>query len=124
MPPELARDLKRFYRVGLPGPALHADASAAVQFEEYMPVGRAPYYIQNQYLIKNPYTKDQRYRLLDSKDGSQYSHIHSKYHPALLRIASKFGYRDFFLIDNETGRDRVLGTQETRFWDHPDSRAV
>jgi hypothetical protein len=71
---------------------------------DYMPEGSGPYYVQRAYLIRNPYPRDKRYMVADAKDGSEYSHVHARYHNALLRIANKFGYRDFYLIDNETGR--------------------
>jgi signal transduction histidine kinase/CheY-like chemotaxis protein len=103
MPAELAKDLEKFYRTDYLDP-LSKLMPGHRSIGDYMPVGRAPYYIQTQYLLKNPYPTEQRYKLEDAKDGSVYSRVHAKYHSRLLRIARNFEYRDLLLIDNETGR--------------------
>jgi class 3 adenylate cyclase len=72
--------------------------------EDYMPVGFAPYELQDSYLIKNPYPREQRDKLNDAKDGTQYSKVHAEYHPAFRKLIRQYGYYDLFLIDNETGR--------------------
>ena len=36
-------------------------------------------------------------------DGSAYSRLHAKYHPAIRSFLKKFGYYDIFLVDHETG---------------------
>ncbi len=80
-----------------------------------MPVGRAPYFIQEHYLVRNPYPRLERDRLDLAKDGSEYSRVHAKYHPSLRRIARQFGYYDLFLIDNETGRIVYTVSKEPDF---------
>ncbi len=101
--PEQVKNLETFYRTDYLGP-LGALTALRPSIRDYMPDGGGPYYVQRAYLIRNPYPRDKRQLLADADDGSEYSHVHAKYHPALLRIAQKFDYRDFFLIDNETGR--------------------
>jgi PAS domain S-box-containing protein len=103
VPLDVAAELEKFYQADYLGP-LSRLMPVRPSIREYMPAGRAPYYLQTQYLIRNPYPKDQRYQLEDAKDGSQYSRVHAKYHSALLRIGRNFGYRDLFLIDHDTGR--------------------
>ncbi len=71
---------------------------------EYLPAGRAPYYLQHHYIVKNPFPRDQRDQLNRAGDGSAYSRVHQKYHSSFRRVARQFGYYDFFLIDSETGR--------------------
>jgi PAS domain S-box-containing protein len=102
-PPELVTELENFYRADYLN-ALGALMPLRPSIKDYMPAGRAPYYIQEQYLVRNPHARDERYLLMSANDSSDYSRVHAKYHPALLRIARKFAYRDLFLIDNETGR--------------------
>jgi len=103
VPADLAKKLEAFYRADYLDPLSRLIPARRV-IGDYMPVGRAPYYLQTQYLVKNPYSKDERCKLEDAKDGSLYSRVHARYHSAFLRIARNFGYRDLFLIDNDTGR--------------------
>ena len=101
--PERNAALEKFYRAEYLTP-LSALMPLRSSIADYVPVGGGPSYVQSEYLVRNPFPRDQRYRLDDAKDGSQYSRAHAKYHPALLRIASEFGYRDLLLIDSQTGR--------------------
>ena len=41
--------------------------------------------------------------LNETKDGSDYSKVHARYHPILRNFLEKFGYYDIFLIDAGTG---------------------
>jgi signal transduction histidine kinase/DNA-binding response OmpR family regulator len=103
VPTDLAKELETFYRANYLEP-LSRLMPARRSMGDYLPVGRAPYYVQSHYLVKNPYPKDQRFKLEEVKDGTLYSRVHAKYHLDFLRIARNFRYRDLFLIDNETGR--------------------
>jgi signal transduction histidine kinase/CheY-like chemotaxis protein/HPt (histidine-containing phosphotransfer) domain-containing protein len=100
--PETVKEIEAFYRteylrqLGALMP-LRPD-------RDYMPVGRAPYYMQSWYLVRNRYPRGEKDKLDDAQDGSEYSRVHAQYHPALRRIAKQFGYRDLLLIDTETGR--------------------
>jgi len=85
-PAELVRDLETFYQADYLAP-LGTLMPLRPSIRDYMPVGRGPYYIQMQYLVRNPNLRERRYMLDDAKDGSLYSRVHAKYHPALLRIA-------------------------------------
>ncbi len=102
-PSEQVRDLEKFYRADYLSP-LGALVPLRPSIRDYLPDGHGPYHIQTQYLVRNPNPRDRRYLLDYARDGSEYSRVHAKYHPALLRITQKFGYRDLYLIDNETGR--------------------
>ena len=101
--PDLFSEVQRFYRSEYLGP-LSALVPLRPTIDDYMPIGRAPYYLQVHYLARNPYSKEERDKLEDAKDGSQYARVHTKYHASLRRFARQFGYYDFFLIDKETGR--------------------
>jgi len=85
--------------------------------EDYLPYTSAAIQLQYLYIVKNPYPKGQRDKLLNAGDKSDYSRVHQKYHAALRGIVRKFGYYDLYLIDFDTQRilydvskDRDFGT--------------
>lgn len=89
---------------------------ARLSFEDYLPVTPAALKLQYLYIVKNPYSRGQRYQLVNAGDGSEYSKVHEKYHRAFQTIIDKFGYYDLYLID-DTGhivysvtKDRDFGT--------------
>ena len=72
--------------------------------EDYLPYSSAAIQLQYLYIVKNPHPQGQRNELANAGDGSQYSKIHEKYHPAFRNIIKKFGYYDLYLIDYDTAR--------------------
>jgi class 3 adenylate cyclase len=87
------------------------------RFQDYLPVTSAAIQLQYLYIVKNPYPKGQRDKLVNAGDRSNYSRVHAKYHPALRNIIQKFGYYDLYLIDFDTqqilydvSKDRDFGT--------------
>ena len=102
-PPDLAKELEDFYRKDYLG-QLSTLMPLRSPEKDYMPVGRAPYYMQSWYLVHNRFPRGERDKLDDAGDGSEYSRVHAQYHPSLRRTAKQFGYYDLLLIDNETGR--------------------
>ena len=54
---------------------------------------------RNHYIYNNPNSLNQLGRLIDAKDGSDYSQIHRKIHPFLHRFIHDFEFYDLFLID-------------------------
>jgi signal transduction histidine kinase/DNA-binding response OmpR family regulator/HPt (histidine-containing phosphotransfer) domain-containing protein/HAMP domain-containing protein len=111
IPPQLANKVESFYRRDYLN-RLAELMPLRPSIAEYMPVGRAPYELQELYLVNNPYPRGQRDKLNDAKDGSQYSAVHAKYHPAFRKISHEFGYEDIYLIDGETGRVIYSVTKE------------
>jgi class 3 adenylate cyclase len=102
-PPDLRAAMMGFYS------ERYAELSATLQKpawpeQAYLPLGRAPFYVQYWYLDKNPYPRMERSKLNEAKDGSEFSKVHALYHRSFRRIVQQFGYRDLYLIDNETGR--------------------
>ena len=71
--------------------------------ELYQPQERAAQYLQYHYIANNPKPVGQKDELMQAEDGSEYSQIHSLYHPLLRNLIIKFGYYDLFLIDHQTG---------------------
>jgi len=54
--------------------------------QEFLPMGSAPYFMQDWYIVANPNPADRRLLLDDAGDGGAYSRQHAIYHP-LLRTA-------------------------------------
>jgi class 3 adenylate cyclase len=77
---------------------------ARQNFQAYLPVTPAAIRLQYLYIVKNPFPKGSRDKLIDPGDGSEYSAVHRKYHVAFRAIIQKFGYYDLYLIDAETGQ--------------------
>ncbi len=71
---------------------------------DYLPVGSAPYYLQNHYIVDNPNPKDRRKVVDDPGDGSAYSRLHSVYHPLLRAAAATVGFFDLMVADSKSGR--------------------
>ncbi len=59
--------------------------------------------LQYHYIQNNPNPLGNKHKLVDPKDGSRYSRIHSQYHPAFRQFLEEFEYYDIFLADAETG---------------------
>src|SRR5215469_5414818 len=49
------------------------------RFQDYLPVTSAAVQLQYLYIVKNPYPKGQRDKLVNAGDGSEYSRVHAKY---------------------------------------------
>ncbi len=76
--------------------------------EQYWPEDKNEHYhhavyLQYHYIANNinPYGFKDNLEMAD--DGSEYSQVHSRYHPIIRNYLKKFGYYDIFLIDSETG---------------------
>ena len=57
--------------------------------------------LQYNYIAKNPFPTGTRAELLKADDGSAYSDVHARFHPALKAIRHDFGLDDLLLIDAE-----------------------
>ncbi len=60
--------------------------------------------LQTSYISSSSAPIGKKDSLIDSKDGSQYSALHTEYHPYLRDFLVRFGFYDIFLINSETGR--------------------
>ena len=60
-------------------------------------------YLQTQYLSSNPNPLGEKEKLDAAQDGTSYSVLHAKYHPVVRSYLQRFGYRDIFLCDIESG---------------------
>lgn len=77
---------------------------ARPRVEEYLPYRPASIQLQYLYIVKNPNPQGHREELVNAGDGSDYSRVHEKYHPAFQNIIKRFGYYDLYLIDYDSGR--------------------
>ncbi|WP_339725521.1 methyl-accepting chemotaxis protein [uncultured Paraglaciecola sp.] len=59
--------------------------------------------LQYYYIQDNPHPLGNKHNLDAASDGSTYSELHGRYHPAIRDFLNKFGFYDIFLVDNETG---------------------
>ncbi len=59
--------------------------------------------LQALYISENSEPIGEKHNLMVSNDGSKYSEIHKKYHPAIKSFLEKFGYYDIFLVEPKTG---------------------
>jgi|ETNmetMinimDraft_16_1059900.scaffolds.fasta_scaffold01500_5 diguanylate cyclase (GGDEF)-like protein/PAS domain S-box-containing protein len=70
---------------------------------QYWPENAEAIILQYHYIVNNPNPTGSKGNLEMATDGSQYSRIHSKYHPIILDYQKRFGYYDIFLVDAQTG---------------------
>lgn len=81
-----------------------------VPVKEFLPAGPAPYFLQDWYIVSNPYLAVRRKLLDNAGDGSTYSRIHAIYHPLMRTAATTLGFADFMMVDHKT--HRVLDSVE------------
>jgi class 3 adenylate cyclase len=72
--------------------------------KEFLPVGSAPYFMQDWYIVSNPHPADRRRLFDDAGDGSAYSRQHAIYHPLMRTAAATLNFYDLYLVDPKTGR--------------------
>src|SRR5216683_1006235 len=72
--------------------------------KDFLPVGSAPYFLQDLYIVDNPHPQDRRSLLDDPGDGSAYSKLHALYHPLMRTAAATLNLSDFLMVDPKTGR--------------------
>ncbi len=59
--------------------------------------------VQRAYVQKNPNPVGEKDKYNESDDGSGYSGMHAVYHPAFRELQQRFGFRDLYLVDADTG---------------------
>jgi class 3 adenylate cyclase len=76
----------------------------ATPAKDVLPIGNAPYFMQDWYIVDDPQPADRRKLVNDAGDGSRYSAVHALYHPLLRGAAAAVGFSDLMLVDPQTGR--------------------
>lgn len=59
--------------------------------------------IRDLYITKNPFPAGKKLEYSDAQDGSNYSKLHTRFHPIFKQYLEENGYYDIFLVDTETG---------------------
>src|SRR5216683_2414294 len=67
----------------------------ATPVKEFLPVGSAPYFLQDWYIVDNPQPADRRKLVDDAGDGSAYSRLHAIYHPLMRTAAATLHFAAF-----------------------------
>ncbi|WP_242041987.1 adenylate/guanylate cyclase domain-containing protein [Alkalinema sp. FACHB-956] len=111
--PKAQQELRQYYsREFLPRLAKTEQGTPVLS--AYLPPNPAAQYLQYHYIASNRNPVGQKHRLDTAPDGSEYSRLHSKYHPMFREIIEKFGYYDLFLI-NPSGKIVYTVYKETDF---------
>ncbi|MCB0208373.1 MAG: HAMP domain-containing protein [Anaerolineae bacterium] len=74
-----------------------------VTVDMYIPTDPGALMAQYLYIAANPNPTGEKDRLDDAGDGSDYSQLHQRYHPAIHNFLKEFGYYDIFLVESDTG---------------------
>ncbi len=85
-------------------PRLQNKLGKELKAEEFEPQGALPFYLQYQYILRNPHPEGQKDLLDKAEDTSEYAAVHARFHPMLTRFRDTLGFRDLYLVDPETGR--------------------
>jgi class 3 adenylate cyclase len=72
--------------------------------DDFLPVGSAPYFLQDWYIVDNPYPKDRRKLVDEPAAGGTYNKLHATYHPLMRTAASTLSFADFLLVDHRSSR--------------------
>ncbi len=84
-------------------PRLNSNVKDKREIEQYWPEDDEAIILQYHYIANNQNSVGSKDNLEMAADASQYSRIHSKYHPIIRDYLKRFGYYDIFLVDAQTG---------------------
>jgi len=68
-----------------------------------IPTNEAVRAAQYLYMTGNPNPTGSKHLMDDAGDGSTYSAVHAKYHPAMREFLEEFGFYDIFIVDSHNG---------------------
>ena len=88
---------------------------AETPVQEFLPVGSAPYFLQDWYIVDNPYPKDRRKLVDEPSAGGAYNKLHAIYHPLMRTAAATLNFADFLLVDHRSSRIIYSVEKETEF---------
>ncbi|GBO54982.1 adenylate cyclase [Pseudanabaena sp. lw0831] len=95
-------------------PKLAQTEQGSPVLNSFLPEAIASNYLQYHYIANNSNSIGKKHLLDKANDSSEYSRLHSRYHPIFRNIIEKFGYYDLFLIDPD-GRIVYTVYKETDF---------
>ncbi len=114
IPPEWLKDIETFYQTKFL-PKLSGNVLGEQLFVNYNPATQVGQYLQYHYIVNNSFSLNEKSKLINPRDGSDYSKIHIKYHPKFRKLVEKFGYSDLFLIDFDSGEIIYSVEKETDY---------
>jgi methyl-accepting chemotaxis protein len=84
-------------------PDLSTNLGYRAELDDYFPQNIKSQILQDLYISSNDNKRGAKHRLDAAKDLSEYTKIHSKYHPIFSSYLEKFGFYDIFLVDADSG---------------------
>ncbi|MBI5186565.1 MAG: response regulator [Nitrospinae bacterium] len=84
-------------------PRLNKNIKLPKTAEEFWPSNDNAIILQYKYIAENPHPTGTKNELETIEDGSKYSMVHLRYHQILHHFQKQFGYKDIFLVDDQTG---------------------
>jgi hypothetical protein len=87
---------------------------ANTPLQDFLPVGSAPYFLQDWYIVDNPHPKERRKLVTEAGEGN-YAKLHALYHPLLRTAAATLNFADLLLVDPRTGRIIYSVEKEAEF---------
>ncbi len=81
----------------------------------FLPVGAAPYFLQDWYIVDNPHPKERRKLIDEAGDGGLYSRLHATYQPLMRTAASTLNFADLILVDHRSSRVIYSVEKEAEF---------
>jgi class 3 adenylate cyclase len=87
---------------------------ANTPLQDFLPVGSAPYFLQDWYIVDNPHSKERR-KLIDQAGEGSYAKLHALYHPLLRTAAATLNLSDLLIVDPRTGRVIYAVEKEPEF---------
>lgn len=111
--PELRSVVEEYFRLNFV-PAL-ARLIPPQPLREYLPNGGAAYFLQNEYIVRNPNPAGEKKRLDTDGGKSDYAKVHATFHPGFRQIVDEFGYYDLLLVDRKEMRVVYSVEKETDF---------
>ena len=76
--------------------------------------------LQHAYIRANTNPLGSKHQLDTAEEKTDYGRLHGVVHPVVRSFLEKFGYYDIFLVDDKTGRHRLLGLQGAGLHDFVD----
>ena len=107
--PDQSADLAAIYETEVFPPFVAAGVD--LEADAFIPSSAAGRYLQQQYIAANPFGFDERDRLDDAGDGSDYTAAHAEHHPLLRALKENAVVSDLLLVDSDSG-DVVYSTMK------------
>lgn len=98
------KSLKRYYQDAFAGEYVKRNDGQQPDIDGmFSRLDKAAVSLQSRYISNNSNPLGEKDKLIDNNDGSDYSQVHARYHPAFSELQKRFGFYDIFLIDANTG---------------------